>query len=65
MLLKAAQDFNIDLSQSYMVGDGENDVKAGIAAGGKVVLLSNNQNVAQIVQIDTLTSVQDFVKKYL
>lgn len=29
MLLKAAEDFNIDLSQSYMVGDGENDIKAG------------------------------------
>lgn len=30
MLLKAASDFNIDLSQSWMVGDGENDIKAGI-----------------------------------
>ena len=29
MLLKAAEYFNIDLSQSYMVGDGENDIKAG------------------------------------
>jgi D-glycero-D-manno-heptose 1,7-bisphosphate phosphatase len=33
MLLKAAEDFNIDLSKSYMVGDGENDVLAGEAAG--------------------------------
>ena len=40
MLLKAAEDFNIDLSQSYMVGDGENDIKAGIAAGCKTVLLN-------------------------
>lgn len=30
MLFKAAEDFNIDLSQSWMIGDGENDVKAGI-----------------------------------
>ncbi len=40
MLMKAADDFNIDLSQSYMVGDGENDIKAGMAAGCKTVLLN-------------------------
>lgn len=39
MLLKAAEDFNIDLSQSYMIGDGENDIKAGKAAGCKTVLV--------------------------
>lgn len=40
MLMKAADDFNIDLSQSYMVGDGENDIKAGMAVGCKTVLLN-------------------------
>lgn len=35
MLLKAAEDFNIDLSQSYMIGDGKNDIEAGKAAGCK------------------------------
>ena len=39
LLLKAAEDFNIDLSRSWMIGDTENDVKAGIAAGCKSVLL--------------------------
>lgn len=29
MLVKAAQDFNIDLSQSWMVGDGEMILKQG------------------------------------
>lgn len=33
MILQAARDWNIDLSQSYMIGDSENDVKAGINAG--------------------------------
>lgn len=33
MLFQAAQDFNIDLKQSWMIGDGENDVIAGKAAG--------------------------------
>lgn len=32
LLLQAAKDFNIDLSKSYMIGDCENDVKAGEAA---------------------------------
>lgn len=41
MLLKAAKDYNIDLSQSYMVGDSENDVEAGNAAGCKSVLLGS------------------------
>ena len=29
MLWKAATDFNVDLSKSWMIGDGENDVLAG------------------------------------
>ncbi len=40
MLLQAAQDFNIDLSQSWMVGDGENDIAAGRAAGCCTCLLA-------------------------
>lgn len=46
LLLKAAQDFNIDLSQSYMIGDSENDVKAGEAAGCRqsYQVVTNEQN---------------------
>lgn len=33
MLLQAACDYNIDLSQSYMIGDSDSDVQAGINAG--------------------------------
>ena len=33
MLLKMAEKYNIDLSQSYMIGDSVRDVEAGIAAG--------------------------------
>ena len=35
LLLRAAKDFNIDLSQSYMIGDDDRDVKAGENAGCK------------------------------
>lgn len=39
MLLKAAQDFNIDLSQSWMIGDGENDLLVGKNAGCKTAII--------------------------
>lgn len=48
MLLKAADDFNIDLTKSWMIGDSENDVLAGKAAGCKTALLGDvlyNQNI--------------------
>lgn len=68
MLMKAAGDYNIDLSQSYMIGDGENDVKAGFAAGCKTVLINGEGTDAKnedFGQIDTLSSVLEFVDKYL
>ena len=37
LLLQAAKDFNIDLSQSIMIGDSDRDVEAGEAAGCKSV----------------------------
>ena len=35
LLLQAAKDFNIDLSESYMIGDSHRDVEAGENAGVK------------------------------
>lgn len=43
MLLTAAEKYNIDLSQSFMIGDGMNDVKAGQAAGCKSYLLGKEE----------------------
>ncbi len=40
MLLEAAKDLDIDLSESFMVGDSEDDIAAGKAAGCKTVLVS-------------------------
>lgn len=57
MLLKAAEEFNIDLSQSWMVGDGENDIKAGITAGCRTALIGN-ESFGQDV---TVHSLQEFV----
>ena len=39
LLMQAAKDYNIDLGESWMVGDSESDIQAGIAAGCHTVLL--------------------------
>ncbi len=41
LLLQATNEHNIDLKQSYMLGDGVNDILAGHAAGVKTILLGN------------------------
>jgi D,D-heptose 1,7-bisphosphate phosphatase len=40
LILQAAKKYHIDLFQSYMVGDDERDVQAGIAAGCRPVFLT-------------------------
>ncbi|NQT74333.1 MAG: HAD family hydrolase [Chloroflexi bacterium] len=39
LLLQAAEDMNIDLASSWMIGDGLTDVKAGKTAGCKTILI--------------------------
>ena len=39
MLLKAAEDFQLDLKSSWMVGDRQTDVQAGIAAGTQTLFV--------------------------
>ena len=39
MLLQAARDLDIDLSASYMVGDGITDIQAGCSAGCKTIMI--------------------------
>lgn len=64
MLLKAAEDFNIDLSQSYIIGDGENDINAGIAVGCKALLVHSKCKHQSYGQLDTVASIMAFVEKY-
>jgi len=39
MILRAAKDHDIDLSKSWMIGDGINDMQAGQAAGCKTIFI--------------------------
>ncbi|MGE3973479.1 MAG: D-glycero-alpha-D-manno-heptose-1,7-bisphosphate 7-phosphatase [Bdellovibrionales bacterium] len=43
MLLQGAKEHQVDLSKSYMIGDRESDVEAGLNAGTKSILLSPKQ----------------------
>jgi len=60
MLLKAAEEFNIDLSLSWMIGDGENDIKAGIAAGCSTALIGTEdyeQNETAPTLLDAVNNI--------
>lgn len=61
MLLKAVQEFNIDLAQSWMIGDGENDIKAGMNAGCKTALIGESA-FGQTLNVQSL---KEFVDKYI
>ena len=60
MLLKAAEEFNIDLSRSWMIGDGENDIKAGKAAGCRTALIGTDdykQNETAQALLDAVNNI--------
>lgn len=61
MLLKASKDLNIDLEHSWMVGDSENDIKAGQRAGCKTALIGNGV----YGQTVTVSSLRQFSKQYI
>ena len=61
MLLKAADDYNIDLSSSWMIGDGENDILAGKAAGCKTALIGEED----FRQDERVTSLMNFIERGL
>ena len=63
MLLQAAQEHKIDLSQSYMIGDALTDIQAGQAAGvmqAILLLTGRGQDQAQLPQAKTLPTFTTF-----
>ena len=57
LLLRAANDFNIDLSESYMIGDSHRDVEAGENAGvKKSIKVEENETNA------LLKTIQSFIR---
>ena len=55
LLLQAAHDFNIDLSQSYMIGDSPTDIEAGQNAGCKEsILIEMNKTDALLNTVNSI-----------
>lgn len=50
MLLQAAEDFNIDLKNSWMIGDGEHDKGAGEAAGCNTKIIPTDGDLLKAVK---------------
>lgn len=63
MIRKAAEDFNVDLSRSFMVGDSERDVLAGLDAGCTPIFLTGSDNTLNVRHIKKYKTLADFVKE--
>jgi D,D-heptose 1,7-bisphosphate phosphatase len=50
LILRAAKERKIDLTKSWMVGDNESDLKAGISAGCKVKKVDSKNKLDSIVK---------------
>ncbi len=63
MILKAQQKYNIDLSNSFMVGDTLNDIKTGFAAKCKTVLVLTGYGRDECKKIESIKP--DFIYENL
>jgi D-glycero-D-manno-heptose 1,7-bisphosphate phosphatase len=48
MLLRLAEKYNVDLAQSFMIGDRDMDIAAGKAAGTKTILIASDEKTEQV-----------------
>lgn len=69
MLLRAAEEYHIDLAESWIVGDSKTDIQAGKAAGCRTALICRNNDgtgqgsvAGQDVSVDSL---YQFARRYL
>lgn len=67
MIKSACKDYEIDLEQSFMVGDRASDIKTGINCGIKTILLESGYGSArleELVEADfVMNDLRDVVKK--
>jgi len=59
MLLKCANDMNIDLSHSFMIGDSVKDIEAGQKAGCRSILVSDKADYVE----DTREIIPDYIAR--
>lgn len=51
LILQAINEFSIDVSKSWMVGDSKTDIEAGRKAGCKTIFLDENDSFKKILKI--------------
>ena len=59
MLLQAAEDYNIDLTKSWMIGDSENDVQAGRAAGCRTMRIGENGSTSLLDAVEHIMEAEE------
>jgi len=64
LIFKAAEKYNIDLLQSYMVGDDMRDVNAGKNAGCIPVFLTNNIQIENTDNLKSFKNLLDFTEHF-
>ena len=57
MIEKAIAKYNIDVSQSFLIGDNDRDIEAGEKVGVKGILIEANSNIISKVKMDILNVV--------
>ena len=63
MLLRAAEEFALDLAASWMIGDRQSDILAGAAAGTKTILVQTaNTPVTSTTATYTAPSLSDAIR---
>ena len=66
MLLQAAQDWQIDLANSWMIGDAPRDIEAGRRAGCHTVLVGvNEEKIAADFSVATMSDLPKFLRTHL
>jgi D-glycero-D-manno-heptose 1,7-bisphosphate phosphatase len=59
--LQAAEKYNIDLTQSYMIGDDERDIGAAVNAGCRPIFISEKmENIILDKDVLVFSSLEDF-----
>ena len=62
MLLRAAQELNIDVAGSWMIGDAQRDIQAGLAAGCRgCVLVRSGMPVEEIERAENVWMADDLL----
>lgn len=59
LLLQAAEDYNIDLTKSWMIGDSENDVQAGRAAGCRTMRIGENGSASLLDAVEHIMEAEE------